>query len=108
MSLFIECVAEKYDMDCDDFVEYLEELLKYKYIDENTSAYGITKKIITDRTVYTLNEYQFKTFYKYAFKPNYIEFCKRCHNTISWCEMSSAVGNGGYCGYCYNVINKDD
>ncbi|WP_095079408.1 hypothetical protein [Pseudomonas sp. Irchel s3h17] len=32
--------------------------------------------------------------------------CKRCRNGIEWSEKYEAKHNGGFCGWCANVIDK--
>ncbi|MBP2659691.1 MAG: hypothetical protein H6Q69_2723 [Firmicutes bacterium] len=91
----------------EDYLGYLKELIDYGEIEEDTAAYGITKMIIDGR-IDELSQYQWNTFLNYVAKSFYVDSCKRCGASIPWCEMYMAMDNGGYCGFCDHMMNKDD
>ena len=96
-----KCCAEE------DFLAYLQELIDCTEIEEGTAAYGITRMIIAG-SVDELSQYQWNTFLNYVAIPFYVDSCKRCGASIPWSEMYMAMDNGGYCGYCDHMMNKDD
>ncbi|MCY6372796.1 hypothetical protein [Clostridium ganghwense] len=98
---WVECCNDQ------DFLDFLQELLDYDMVEKCTPAYGITKMIIDGR-YNELSSTQWNVFVNHVAKENYVEECKRCHNSIPWCEMVAALDNGGYCGYCNHLIEKDD
>lgn len=106
-----ECIMnDEFWKECckdDEYVEYLNELIGFDMIDEDTPAYGITKMIIDGR-VNELSSAQWNTFVKYVANEYYVDECARCASTIPWCEMIEALDNGGYCSYCVHMMEKDD
>lgn len=90
-----------------DYLEFLNQLIEFDIIDEDTPAYGITKMVIDGR-VNELSLAQWNTFVKYVADEYYVDECTRCAATIPWSEMLEALANGGYCGYCVHMMEKED
>lgn len=98
---WLECCEDQ------DFLDFLNELIGYNMIEENTPAYGITKMVI-DGCHDELSPAQWAVFVNYVAEANHVEECNRQGCKIPWCEMVVALNNGGYCSYCAHMMNKDD
>lgn len=91
----------------EDYLSYLQELIDYEMIDEDTAGYGVTKMIIDGR-INELSQAQWNAFVYHVAKEFYVDECARCAQSIPWCEMIAALDNGGYCNYCQHMMEKDD
>ena len=93
-----------------DYKEFEMRDFVKELIDQNQlegSALGIAKQFL-DQGEESLSDKQ-----KYVFQKNVIdEFvtkeCTLCRLEIAWEEMSFAYDNGGFCGYCAHLLDKDD
>jgi hypothetical protein len=85
--------------------DFVKELIDQNRLEG--AALGIAKRFL-DQGEESLSEKQ-----KYVFQKNVIdEFvtkeCTLCGLDIPWEEMNFAYDNGGFCGYCAHLIDKDD
>lgn len=88
-----------------EFTAFLEELLSLERI-EGVAA-GITKKVIAQGRD-SLSQKQDYVFQKEVLDEYVYESCDVCCNSIPWSEMVDAYDNGGNCGRCEYLMNKDD
>lgn len=86
-----------------DFVEFLQELIKGNQIEEEEK--GIAKQMI-GKGYESLSRKQRFVFDKMIEKHS-IEKCQLCGCEISWCEMQFALDNGGYCSGCYRNLEEE-
>jgi hypothetical protein len=100
-------LAKQAMLEDDGFCGFLQEVLDGEGLDD--AAAGITKKVIADGgSIESLSEKQ-----KYVFKTHVMgEYvttdCSRCGSNIPWSEMYAAHDNGGMCGWCQHMTEKDD
>jgi hypothetical protein len=87
--------------------DFLRDLLAYGYLEGDDVAEGIVRQVI-DRGIDSLSPKQ-QWVYENRVESDYIEDeCKLCHATIPWEEKIGALDNGGLCGWCQNLMEKDD
>lgn len=88
----------------DDFKVFVNELLSSCRLEGKEA--GIAK-LVLGKGYDNLSEKQ-KFVFDRSIQRNTIERCQRCDNEIPWCEMLLALENGGYCGYCQHMMEKDE
>lgn len=88
----------------DDFNGFVEQLIESGRLDDKQS--GIAK-LYLDKGYEVLSEKQKFVFDK-AIEDNSVDSCERCGDSIPWCEMFEALDNGGYCGYCQHMMEKEE
>jgi hypothetical protein len=89
----------------DGFTPFLQEIVDSEGLEG--AALGITKLVI-DKGRETLSPKQEYVFQTQVLDEYTVDECKRCSGDIPWCEMMAAYENGGYCGWCTHMMNKDD
>lgn len=89
----------------EDMAGALEAVLEAGSIVHETSV-GIARKVIADG-LDSLNEKQLAVFDRYI-RPEIEIDCKRCGCPVPLSEITLAIDNGGYCGYCDHQMAKDD
>lgn len=97
--------AKQWMIEDDGFSEFLELVLE---LDELEDAAVEVTKIVLQRGRNSLTPQQEAVFQEQVLDTNVIESCKRCENSIPWCEMVFAQDNGGLCSFCYQVSTKND
>lgn len=89
----------------DGFSDFLRQLLELEHL-EGTTA-GITKLVI-DKGEDALSDKQRFVFKRDVLDVFAVEACEICGNEIPWSEMYEAHDNGGVCGYCTHMMEKED
>lgn len=94
----------------DDFISYVEDILRWETLCDSPVAEGIAKKIVSDQSIDNLSNNQLETFIIYGIDTdqNYSSSCIRCATEIPWCEMLHGIDEGGYCNYCWHMKEKED
>ncbi|WP_348739166.1 hypothetical protein [Pseudomonas rhodesiae] len=82
---------------------YVSELLEGGYLEG--AEIGAAKAFLAGEDLSPPQQYVFDSFVLRKHDPG---ACKRCRNGIDWPEKYEAKHNGGFCGYCANVIHKAD
>lgn len=88
----------------DGFNEYLNWLIESNRLEPMQA--GITM-LVLDKGLESLS-YKQRRVFDYMVDQNAVDCCCRCGSPIPWNEMSDAVDNGGYCGYCQYMKDKLD
>ena len=88
----------------DDFRDFIQELIDGNELED--AALGVAK-LFVDKGEEAFSEKQKHVFDNHVVKQNTIEECKKCSNDIPWCEMYHALDNGGYCSYCWHMVQKE-
>lgn len=93
----------------EDFIEYLEDLIRGDQLCDSAAAEGIAKKIIGEGTINNLSTRQIETLIVFGIdtENNYLRKCKRCDDDIPWSEMIMAAETG-YCGYHLHKAEKGE
>ncbi|WP_286732665.1 MULTISPECIES: hypothetical protein [Sphingobacterium] len=89
----------------EDFSGFVQELIDGQHFNDNKES-GIAQLVI-DKGFDSLSEKQKYVFEK-AISHYVYEECERCGNDIPWSEMYFTDENGGFCGWCYKMTDKDD
>ena len=96
----LDCIEEN-----GEFYDFLKQIIDMGRIDD--PALGITKQIVGSG-MNSLSERQKYVFDRCILKEYVVSSCARCRSNIPWCEMIDAYDNGGFCGWCDHMMNKDD
>ncbi len=88
----------------DDFKDFIQELIDGGDLED--AALGVAK-LYVDKGEKALTPKQKYVFDNHVVKQHTVEECKRCSADIPWCEMYHAIDNGGYCNYCWHMIEKE-
>lgn len=88
----------------EDFNGFVDQLIQSDHLDDKQC--GIAK-LYLDKGYDVLSKKQKYVFDK-AIEDNSVDSCKRCGINIPWCEMFEALDNGGFCGYCQHMMEKDE
>lgn len=83
---------------------FVEELIDSNRL-EGMEA-GIAK-LMLDKGYDSLSEKQRYIFDK-SIENHTIDEYQRCGVDIPWCEMLETFVNGGYCGYCQHMMEKNN
>ena len=84
---------------------FVKELIESDHLEG--AALGVAK-LWLDKGEDVLTEKQQHVLDEHVFGPYVTESCGRCSQSVPWSEMMSAYHNGGLCGYCQHVMEKDD
>lgn len=98
-------LAKAQAMEDDGFTDFLQEIVDGGGLDGRTL--GITKLVI-DKGQEVLSEKQAYVFKAEVLDEYTTDECGRCSNGIPWSEMMAAHDNGGFCGWCAHMMDKDD
>ena len=88
----------------DEFINYIKELIDNEYLEG--AALGVAKLFIAKGEM-ALSPKQKYIFDNDVVKENSYTRCNRCCEEIIWDEMLDALGNGGYCNYCWHLKEKE-
>ena len=88
----------------EDFNGFVNELISSCRLEGKEA--GIAK-LVLGKGYDNLSEKQ-KFVFDRSIQRNTIERCQRCDIEIPWYEMLLALENGGYCGYCQHMMEKDE
>jgi len=92
-------------MEDDGFTAFLQEIVDSEGIEG--AALGITKVVI-EKGQEALSKKQAYVFQAAVLDEYTVGECKRCSGDIPWCEMMEAYDNGGFCGWCAHMMDKDE
>ncbi|OEZ02411.1 MULTISPECIES: hypothetical protein [Stenotrophomonas] len=87
----------------DGFSDFLEEVLGGGALEG--AAEGITRQVV-ERGQESLSDKQAFVFKRDVLDVYVVDGCKRCEAPVPWSEMYAASDNGGYCNYCWHMLEK--
>jgi len=85
--------------------DFVKELIDQNQLEG--SALGIAKQFL-GKGEESLSKDQRRVFQRDVIDQFVTKECTLCGSDIPWEEMIFAYSNGGLCGSCYYVSNKDD
>jgi hypothetical protein len=101
--------------DCMEDYELAEEREKQAFVEhllqcemlEGDVAVGVAR-LYVDKGADGMSDKQRHVLKEHVLGEHMVQECSRCAHEIPWSEQLNALDDGGLCGYCEHMMNKDD